>query len=133
MGDTLYSVAITRADAKYRVVLSPKPPVNPGLTPARSALQVNLVPAPPVEFEFADDLGPQPGDATHLPHIADEHYQADRTTFTLYAQAGTSVGLRVRRNGILERGVVSVRMPPGTGYVSRSITLRASGPLPDQP
>ena len=86
---------------------------------------------PTVEFEIADELNPLPGDATHLPHITGEHYEADRTTFTLFAQAASTVPLRIRRNGVLEPKPLLITMPQGSGYVSRTVTLHATGPVLD--
>ncbi|WP_419804270.1 amylo-alpha-1,6-glucosidase [Terriglobus sp.] len=119
MGTTLYDIAIKREGAAYRVAITPPLPLK--------HVAPDKIPASAVEFAIADDLAPQPGDATHLPHITEERYESDRTTFTLYAQAGTVVSLRVRRNGVLDPKPEQVSMPAGSGYVSRHVTLRASG------
>ncbi|GAA3746606.1 amylo-alpha-1,6-glucosidase [Terriglobus aquaticus] len=124
MGAALYNVAITRRGASYAVAIT-SADGRPSLPPAVS-------PAPAVEFELADNLAPMPGDATQLPHITDEVYAADRTTFTLAAQGGSTVSLRVRRRGVLEPAALRIVMPSGTGYVSRNVTLLASGPLDGQ-
>ena len=118
MGSSLYNIAIVRRGATYQVTTS-LPGSRPGATTA--------LPAPAVEFELAGDVSPLPGDATHLPHITDEHYLADRTTFNLYAEAGTTVNLRVRRNGLLDLKPVPVVMPAGNGFVMRSVVLPRSG------
>lgn len=91
------------------------------------------VPLPSVEFNLAGDLTPQPGDRTHLPHITDEHYEADRTTFILHAQPGATVAFRIRRNGTLDDKPETVTMPTTTpdanGYTPCTVTIPVTGPI----
>ncbi len=135
MGETLYRVALSRTLAhghpalhlavastqSTEVCLNTLPRVA---CPSATTHAIDL-PLPTVEFGLHAAAAPQPGDETRLPHITEERYFPDRTEFTLYAQAGSTILLDVRRNGMLDAAPFPVTLPAGAGYVTQRVVLPA--------
>ncbi len=73
------------------------------------------------------------GDETKLPHVTDEQYLPGKTVLRVEALGGSTVQLKVRSNvahvirtidGDLNNDNLTTRMPQGTGFVTKVITLR---------
>lgn len=86
-----------------------------------------------VEVEPLPATLPSPGSETTQARIVGEQYDSHELAFTLEAQGGTAIDLKVHCNakvnphvegGVLTGGTLHVQLPSGQGFVSKPVTLR---------
>ncbi len=120
-------VLCLRADAELAAVI-------PACHEPASKLHGIDLPLPALELALHDEGLPIPGAETEQARVIDEHYTKRATVVLLEARAGTTVMLEVHRNGAAARGAhttdgilrdegLTVTMPPGTGFVTKQVSV----------
>lgn len=93
------------------------------------------LPLPPVELNLPVSGLPVPGAETGQPRVIAETYTGTSASVTVEALAGSTVALRLRRNGesagaphtsdgVLTGDQLALHMPTGEGFVQKQITVR---------
>ena len=147
LGDGEYTLSYRREGSSLRVTatspdatalcLRPAAEVPSAPQPCHAAdarTHTLAIPLPALEVSFPDHALPMPGAETAMPHVLTESYTAHNASFLIEAPAGSTVVLRVTRNGPtahsahtqdgqLTGDTLTTNVPAGSGWTQKQVTF----------